>query len=76
MSTYRFQKVSARGQRSGVCPECGKRGRRTRMFWQTVSPFNKNGDGNPKTRIQIGNEVSLQALVWAEGQFVHAGCES
>ncbi|KVV40870.1 hypothetical protein WT27_13155 [Burkholderia territorii] len=37
---------------------------RTRKFFQTVNPFNRGADGQPKTREQIRMEVARDARLW------------
>ncbi|WP_321967102.1 hypothetical protein [Burkholderia cepacia] len=38
--------------------------RRTKKFWQTVSPFNTGTNGLPKSREQIRREVEREARLW------------
>lgn len=60
--------------RSGKCPVCGKRVRRSTTFQQTLNPFNKNAAGEPKTRSEIWAELKVKAAGW-EPDFTHAACE-
>lgn len=73
---YNFERVTIRGVRSGTCLVCGKRGTRQTTFGQTLNPFNKNADGEPKTRAEIWAEIKQEAHEYSQGAFFHAGCES
>jgi len=56
MPTYNFEKVSVKAQKKIKCKKCGKSTQETRVFSQTINPFNKNKDGTIKTYIQIMDE--------------------
>lgn len=77
--TYRvtttYQEVGLTGHRDGVCPVCGKKGKRQRRFYQTLNPFNRNKKGEVKTRSEIYEELKEEISKWSKGQFVHAKCE-
>lgn len=47
--------------------ESGKKKQKTKKFYQTISPFNKNKDGTVKTRDQIFEEVKLERDMWVVG---------
>src|SRR5882724_7706289 len=42
----------------------GRRRQQTREFMQTVNPFNRDDDGNVKTRQQILVEVNAERAAW------------
>jgi hypothetical protein len=42
----------------------GHKRRKTKKFWQTVNPYNKNDDGSPKTGKQIYKELCLEMDEW------------
>lgn len=65
--TIKFDKVSIKGTKSYVCEDCGKRRRETQEFYQTMSPFNLDADGQPKTRKQIADEVRAERDAWRPG---------
>ena len=44
--------------------EDGKRKRKTKKFWQTISPFNKNKDGSIKHPKEILAELEVEAAAW------------
>jgi hypothetical protein len=44
-----YEQVKAQRVRRGRCTVCGLRMIKQRTFMQTVSPFNKHSDGEPKT---------------------------
>ena len=48
MTTNNFPRVTHRAIRTGTCPVCGKRVKRSRVFEHTVNPFNRNPDGSVK----------------------------
>lgn len=44
--------------------EDGKARTKTRKFYQTMNPFNKNADGTVKTRDQIMAEITAERDTW------------
>jgi hypothetical protein len=65
MSTYTFQEVTRREQRRIKCEGgCGKTLTRTQTFMQTLNPFNKNADGELKSRQEINAELKVEAEAW------------
>lgn len=76
MSIYRYDRIEARGFKRGQCAVCGKGAERSRVFGQTLNPFNKNADGSVKTAAEIRREVNSEALAWQNDEpVVHARCE-
>lgn len=72
--TVTYTPVKYQSQRSGKCPVCGKQVSRSRMFEQTISPFNKDPEtGEPRTVRQVQVAVREQAAAW-EPDFTHAAC--
>lgn len=59
----RFQEVGLGGKKRFKCA-CGKRVVRSRRFYQTLNPYNKNKDGSVKTQGQIMSECSAQFVAW------------
>jgi hypothetical protein len=59
-----FDKIELRAKR--VWRQDGKRRQETKVFMQTVNPFNKNVDGTRKTREQILVELHAERLTWLE----------
>jgi len=53
-----FDEILLRKVVRGKCYSCGKKMQRTFSEGQTVSPFNRNEDGVPKTREEIYKEVA------------------
>lgn len=69
MATYtqRFEPVTWQASKSLPCPGgCGKKVRRQRTFSQTLNPWNKNADGQPKTDLEITSELRAQAEEWQQ----------
>lgn len=64
--TVKFEVVECKKTRTIKCfnPVCGKKMKRTRGFSQTLNPFNKGADGQPKTYSQIWAEVQAAAEKW------------
>jgi|HubBroStandDraft_2_1064218.scaffolds.fasta_scaffold415276_1 hypothetical protein len=57
-----FQKVSIKAKR--VWMENGKRRQQTKEFWQTISPFNTDHNGVPKTREHIMAQLLAERSDW------------
>lgn len=60
-----FNEVSIQGNKTVKCARaCGQSLKRSLKFWQTLSPFNKNADGKPKTRDEIQGELKAERSKW------------
>ena len=44
--------------------ENGKKRQKTKKFYQTLNPFNRDADGNPKSREQIMSEIMAERAEW------------
>jgi hypothetical protein len=65
MPTYTFEEIRwSSGRRNLKCRTCGKRFTRSRTFTQTINPFNRNADGQVKTRSEIYTELRAEAEAW------------
>ena len=62
-TTVRFDKVAIKGVRRWV-DDNGKKRQQTKEFWQTVNPFNRGPDGQPKTSDQILMELKVERDRW------------
>lgn len=71
-----FQAVELKFSKSGICPACGKNASRTKKFFQTLNPFNKNDDGSIKTVAQIKVELVAKGADWKIHPVLHARCEA
>ena len=74
---YTFDEIKESKKVSGVCKKCSKRRTRTVSNSQTVNPYNRNKDGQPKLRHEIREEVSLATAKDAEelkSTFICASC--
>lgn len=61
----RFEELTVYGQKNAKCAGgCGRRLKRTKKFWQTLSPFNKNTGGQPRTRDEIYRELRGERIAW------------
>lgn len=65
MTTVTFNEVAIHGQKSAKCAGgCGRKLKRSKKFWQTLSPFNKNAAGELKGKAQIYEELEGERRVW------------
>lgn len=65
ITTVTFSEVAIHGQKSVKCTKgCGRRLKRSKKFWQTLSPFNKNAAGEVKTRDEIYEQLRDERRVW------------
>jgi len=72
--TVTYTGPKRRVERTGKCPTCGKRVKRSRVFEKTVSPFNRHPDtGLPKTWDEVARDVDADAEAWVPN-FEHWTC--
>lgn len=64
MTRYVFDIVKARYFKSVPCATCGKRVKRSRVFDETLNPFNVRDDGTPKSRTDIYASLRVKAEAW------------
>lgn len=62
-----FEEVSVKAVKTWT--ENGKRRQKTRKFYQTISPINKNKDGTVKTREQIMTEILAERETWLKEEY-------
>jgi hypothetical protein len=63
--TITFNEVAIQGMKSVKCAGgCGRTLKRSREFWQTLSPFNKNASGELKSRDEIFDELKAERNAW------------
>ena len=60
---YDFERITAPATVTRKCA-CGKWSGRSKTFWQTVNPFNRNDDGTVKTRAEVAADVHREAAEW------------
>lgn len=70
-----FQEVKLSMKATSTCGGCGKSCTRTKVFSQTLNPFNTNTDGSLKTRDQIMGELREKAAKWRTQTLYHVKCE-
>ena len=63
-----FDEVKLKGVRRWKEPETGKPRQQTRVFMQTVNPFNKLPDGTMKDRQTIMAELIAERADWLTEQ--------
>lgn len=59
----RFEQVRIKATRRWT-DDSGKRHQETKMFMQTLNPFNKNATGQVKTRQEIESELLAERETW------------
>jgi predicted unusual protein kinase regulating ubiquinone biosynthesis (AarF/ABC1/UbiB family) len=65
MATITFNEVAIHGMKSVKCAGgCGRTLKRSRKFWQTLSPFNKKASGELKSRDEIYEELTAERKAW------------
>lgn len=74
-TTWVYEVVKYPATRKFTCRVCGKPGKLTKTFRQTINPFNKNAAGQVKFRSEIQTELSAQAASW-DPDPVHVKCQS
>ena len=74
-TTYARVKVTA--VTAGPCPVCGRRVRRSRVFSQTVNPWNRNAaTGRPRTPHEVQLAVEQEAADWRRiADLCHEKCK-
>lgn len=77
MTTVTFNEVTVHGSKSVKCAAgCGRTLKRSRKFWQTLSPFNKNAAGDLKTTAEICAELDSEVDYWRREAEVCKQCRS
>lgn len=69
-----YERVSVKGYKQGKCVVCGKHCKRTEEFFQTLNPWNKDKNGEPKTREQIYKELTQKVKEWEKAPIHHVKC--
>ncbi|MDO6489280.1 hypothetical protein Q4503_16415 [Colwellia sp. 6_MG-2023] len=59
---YNFTEVSIKGVKKWK--EDGKNKQKTKKFFQTLNPYNRNSDGDIKTRAEILKEITKERDEW------------
>jgi hypothetical protein len=70
-----FEEVKYTGKKTGKCPVCGKNCTRSKVFFQTINPFNKKEDGTLKDRHDIYEEEGIKLQEWKKTPPTHQKCE-
>lgn len=73
--TVTYEPIKRSETKPFMCRVCGKRGKKSTTFRQTLSPFNKNAAGELKTVAEIEAELLARCEAW-EPDPVHAKCEA
>jgi hypothetical protein len=75
LKTTHYTEVGFTHKKSGICSICKKRATRSKYFYQTINPFNKNEDGSIKNGGDIMKEENIKADKWKEEPVYHARCK-
>ena len=70
-----FNVIREKAKKSGKCRECGKRCSRSETFEQTVNPWNKKKNGQPKSADEIRAELRVTVRTWLGEAIICASCE-
>lgn len=70
-----FDKIEARGVVKFTCAKCKKKRTRTRTFWMTANPFNRDSKGVPKSRDRVRADVNAEARAWEKTVTMCARCD-
>jgi len=70
----KFNEVLIKGYKVGKCL-CGKRRSKTKIFTQTLNPFNKNEDGTICTRDDILLKLAIEKNEWLKEQIYCKNCD-
>lgn len=74
MTTARFEEVRRTGAKTAPCESCGKKLRRQTTFTNTISPFNVNADGIPRTCDEIWDHLGEMIADWERLPGWHEAC--
>ena len=69
MTRIEFERVTCRARKRGRCSRCGKTHVRTKVFEQTVNPWNitpHSEGGRPKTRDEVWDAVLAETRAWEQ----------
>ena len=69
-----FEKVTLGWTKTVPCTLCGRKVRRSKTFWQTLNPWNRDANGNPRTRAEIRVDLVVTAKVWQALPETHTKC--
>lgn len=70
-----FEEVKLSSKATAPCGKCGKKCTRTKVFSQTLNPFNTTADGMVKRRDQIMVELRAKAAEYRTQTIYHVKCE-
>ena len=75
MTRINFQEIKLSATKSGVCPFCQERARRSITLMNTVNPWNVNAQGLPRTPDQSRAHLREQLAEWRLEPTWHLRCE-
>ena len=61
---YVYEQVTQQATKNLPCPSCGKKVRRSTTISNTVNPFNKNAEGEVRSRAEVRACVLDLAAQW------------
>lgn len=74
--TTTFDEEKLTGKKTVNCSGCGKKLARSKVFSQTINPWNKTQDGRVKTRADIRTELSAEIKEWKLQPEICKACEA
>lgn len=74
MTTTYYRDVKQYATKRGLCG-CGKTRERTKLFYQTLNPFNRNVAGNVKTAGEIRTELIDEIAAWRKEPITCRQCD-
>lgn len=75
MTTYLFREIALYPRKTGKCSVCGKPAKRSTKIYETVSPFNRNANGEISSVEEIRASVREKCQAWQDAPIMHAKCE-
>jgi len=74
--TIRFEPITWQVRKTVKCAAgCGKSVKRQRTFQQTLNPYNRNAEGQPKTRQEIGVALRAEGDEWQQKPETCTACQ-
>ena len=70
-----FHEVTLYGTKRGKCTICSKPAKKSKIFMQTLNPFNKNSNGACKSRKDINEELIKEHTLWTKEPITHDKCK-
>ena len=73
--SYKFDEYKLQASKRFECSKCGKKTRRQYTATETMNPYNKNKEGNPKNAREIYASLDEKLEEWRNEIKLCAKCE-